>query len=51
MITGTRVIAALTAAGVAAAIALTPTSSSNASNLHGGHKPADLAARHGHVIR
>ncbi|MGZ4279321.1 MAG: hypothetical protein ACXVFT_28105 [Solirubrobacteraceae bacterium] len=46
-----RIIAALAVAGVTAAIALTPTTSSDARD-GGGQKRPDIGARHGHrVIR
>jgi hypothetical protein len=51
MITATRVVAALTAAGVAAAIAFTPTSDSNAFDAKAGPKHADVSARNGQAIR
>jgi hypothetical protein len=48
----THLVCALATAGVVAAIALTPTASSNAaSDGHGGAKKPDVAARHGRVMR
>ena len=50
MISAPRILAGLAAAGITAAIALTPTTSSNASDA-AGHSP-DVGARHHHrVIR
>ncbi|HEX6618872.1 MAG TPA: hypothetical protein VF024_04400 [Solirubrobacteraceae bacterium] len=46
-----RVVAGLAAAAITAAIALTPTTSSDARDA-AGHKRPDIGARHGHrVIR
>ena len=45
MISAPRILAALAAAGVTAAIALTPTTSSDARD-GGGHKDPDIGARH-----
>jgi hypothetical protein len=42
-----RIVAGLAAAAIAAAVALTPTTSSDARN-GGGHKRPDIGARHGH---
>jgi hypothetical protein len=51
MIFTQRVVAALAAVGVAAAIAFTPTSDSGAFDAEAGPKHADISARHGHAIR
>ena len=51
MLSAPRIIAALAAAGLTAAIALTPTTSSDASDP-AGHQRPDVGARHQHrVIR
>ena len=51
MISARRILAALAAAGITAAIALTPTTSSGAKNA-AGHQRSDVGARHHHrVIR
>ena len=47
MISAPRILAGLTAAAVAVAVALTPATSSDASNT-AGHKRPDIGARHGH---
>jgi hypothetical protein len=46
MISAPRILAGLTAAAVAVAVALTPATSSDASTA--GHKRPDIGARHGH---
>jgi hypothetical protein len=46
MISTPRILAGLAAAAVTAAVALTPTTSSDASTA--GHKRPDIGARHGH---
>jgi hypothetical protein len=51
MLTPTHFAAVLATAGVVAAIALTPTASSNAANTKSGPKHPDISARHGHPIR
>jgi hypothetical protein len=51
MISTQRVIAAVAAAGVAAAIAFSPTSDSSAFDAKAGPKHPDIGARHGHAIR
>jgi hypothetical protein len=45
MISARRIVAALAAAGITAAIALTPTTSSDAKDAAGHHGP-DVGARH-----
>jgi hypothetical protein len=51
MISAPRILAGLTAAAVAVAVALTPTTSSDARD-GAGHKRPDIGARHHHrVIR
>ena len=51
MISAPRILAGLAAAAVTAAVALTPTTSSDARD-DGGHKRPDIGARHyHHVIR
>lgn len=50
MISAVRIIAGLTAAGITAAIALTPTTSSDAKNAP-GHRPDVGARQHHRVIR
>ena len=51
MISALRILGGLTAAGITAAIALTPTTSSDASKASSQHRP-DVGARHHHrVIR
>ena len=50
MISAPRILAVLAAAGVAAAIALTPTTFSDARDAAGPKRP-DVGARHGHAIR
>jgi hypothetical protein len=51
MISARRIVAALAAAGITAAIALTPTTSSDAKDA-AGHQRPDVGARHHHrVIR
>jgi hypothetical protein len=51
MISAPRILAGLAAAGITAAIALTPTTSSNANDA-AGHQRPDVGARHHHrVIR
>jgi hypothetical protein len=47
MISAPRILAGLAAAAITAAVALTPTTSSDASST-AGHKPPDIGARHGH---
>ena len=49
MISAHRIVAVLAAAGVAATIALTPTTDSNAFDAKAGG--ADISARHGQAIR
>jgi hypothetical protein len=51
MISAQRIVAVIAAAGVAAAIALTPTSDSGAFDAKAGPRHADISARHGHAIR
>ena len=51
MISAQRVVAALAAAAVAAAIAFSPTSDSDAFDAKAGPKRPDVGARHGHAIR
>jgi hypothetical protein len=46
MIPAPRILAALAAAAIAAAVGLTTTPSSDASSA--GHKRPDIGARHGH---
>jgi len=51
MTSASRILTGLAAAAVTAAVALTPTTSSDASNT-AGHKRPDVGARHHHrVIR
>ncbi|HEX5899089.1 MAG TPA: hypothetical protein VFY32_06785 [Solirubrobacteraceae bacterium] len=45
MISAPRILAGLAAAGITAAIALTPTTSSNANDA-AGHQRPDVGARH-----
>jgi hypothetical protein len=52
MITPAHLAAVLATAGVVAAIALTPTASSDAAGAKAGHhKRPDVGARHAHPIR
>lgn len=51
MISAQRVVAAIAAVGVTAAIAFTPTSDSSAFDAKAGPKRADISARHGRAIR
>jgi hypothetical protein len=51
MITPAHFAAVLATAGVVAAIALTPTASSDAAGAKAGHQRPDIGARHGHPIR
>ena len=51
MISAQRIVAVLAAAGVAATIALTPTTDSNAFDAKAGPKRPEISARHGHAIR
>ena len=47
IITRPQIAAALAAVGLAAAVAFTPTSSSDASDAHPGPKSPNVGARHG----
>jgi hypothetical protein len=49
MITRPQIAAALAAIGLAAAVALTPTPSSDAADAHPGPKSPDIGARHGYA--
>jgi hypothetical protein len=51
MITPAHLAAMLATAGVVAAIALTPTASSDAFHAKSAPKRPDIGARHGHQIR
>ena len=51
MVSPAYLVSALATAGVVAAIALTPTASSNAYDAHAGPQKADIGARHAHPIR
>jgi hypothetical protein len=51
MITPAHLAAMVATAGVVAAIALSPTASSDAAGAKVGHKGPDIGARHGHPIR
>ena len=51
MISTQRIVAVIAAAGIAATIALTPTTDSNAFDAKAGPKRADISARHGQAIR
>jgi hypothetical protein len=47
MTRASRILAGLTAAAIAVAVAVTPAASSDARD-NGGHRPPDIGARHGH---